>query len=304
MARAKLYTCPQCNASDTTPIDDASGDRKCNYCGARYHYQVPAEALLDATAEPPKLGPVKDKGGKVALVLLMALLVIAAVFTQITKHSHKANKKNSQASVVSVTPPKLAAKTPEPVLSAQFSHHSSHKDSIGNLWLYGMVTNTSSVAVAGPEVIAVLKNQQGAEVATEHAYASYALQAGESGPLALSIRSPPVFATIEFETHSRKNSTELAQGLSLLAPQLRVDAGGRVTMSGKVVNKGSKAARFVQVNALVYDNENKLIDLRNGFVKGDSLKPGSETRFFLTRYARPDTNEHVEYKIIGQVDKR
>ena len=172
--------------------------------------------------------------------------------------------------------------SPEPVeATATFEEH-HRKDSGGALWVYGMVTNTSAVVIDKVEVIAVLKDEAGAELGTKSGFARRdALAPGESSPVVVLLKDTPDFATISWELDVDEASyvPEMVRGLRVEArPPTRGSFGGWEA-EGKVHHDGEQPARFVKVEIQGWSSDGRLIGLSDAYIKDETLAPGASSRF-------------------------
>ena len=193
---------------------------------------------------------------------------------------------------------------PPAPISATFEHHSARVNTIETLWVYGFVTNTSSIPIGKSEVLVVLKDAEGRELRSEHAYAAYPTNPGEKSPIAIVVTKPPTYSSLEFETIPKRHyGTTLAEGLTITENNSSMTSGS-LNISGKVRNDGAKPAKFVQLHAMTMDAEGKLVGLRNSFVKAETIEPGAEARFLDKLYGFDEATMKVEYHVTGTEGRR
>jgi hypothetical protein len=192
---------------------------------------------------------------------------------------------------------------PEVPASATFEPQSHIPGYQSSFYVLGFVTNTSPFTIDKPKITAVLLDKAGKELATRDGFAeSDALPSKAVAPVKILISDPPAHASIKFELVARKADyvPEQAAGLHLEvleAPHQTFGSSWEVT--GKVVNGGSQAARFVNIQVQAFDAANKLIGLDSTYVDGEVVAPGASGRFrAMPLYESPP--HHFKYTVSGR----
>lgn len=311
-----MYRCPKCHATETQEIE-GTDQRKCSYCAAQF-FPAKEQATKDAAG-----------GGSGALVVLgVVLLAFVAGGIYFVTGSEPPQGPQAQQAVssapissssatqapsnitavagsTSVSAPEIPVKPEPKPLKADFEFHSATVNSIGGQWFYGMITNKSEVPITKPEVIVVLKDKSGAEIATANGYAAFDLAPGETSPIRIIQREATPYETADFEVHARPLSYKHpAQGLVLAEHKEAHGKYNRISFTGKIRNDGDKPARFCQVFVLLFDKNDKLINLISGYAKTKTLAPGEDARFLLSHAGGNKAPEigRLEYKVVGSVD--
>jgi hypothetical protein len=200
-----------------------------------------------------------------------------------------------------VPPAPAAAEEPA---SASFQQHSRVPGYKASFYVLGFVTNTSPFAIDKPKITVILLDKSGNEVTTRVGFAEDDWLAPQAkSPVEVLIADPPAHDQLSFEVVARKAdfTPEMASGLRLqvLEPP-HVTFGKSWALSGKVFNEGSKPARFVKVEVLAFDNDNRLIGLDTTYADGESLAPGASARFrAMPLYAEAPLR--FEYSVSGRV---
>lgn len=207
--------------------------------------------------------------------------------------------------VASKTLAEMPSKAAPPApISATYEHHSAAVNQIETLWVYGFVTNTSSIPIGKSEVLVVLKDAEGRELRSEHAYAAYPTNPGEKSPIAIIVTKPPAYSSIEFETiPKRQFGLTSAKGLAVSEDNSSTTSG-TLNIAGKVRNDGAKPAKFVQVHAMLFDADDKLVGLKHSYVKAETLEPGADARFLDKMYGFDEATMKVEYHVTGAEGRR
>jgi hypothetical protein len=198
------------------------------------------------------------------------------------------------------------APPPEAPASATFDEQSRIPGYQSSFYVLGFVTNTSPFSLEKPKITAVLLDKSGKEQATRDGFAESDVLAPQAiAPIKILISDPPAHSSIKFEVVARKASyfPEAAAGLRLEvleAPHATFGSSWEVT--GKVVNGGSRGARFVNIQVQAFDAASHLIGLDSTYVDGEAIAPGASGRFrAMPLYEKPP--HHFKYTVSGQVVK-
>jgi Protein kinase domain len=168
----------------------------------------------------------------------------------------------------------------------------SSKQNDDTLWFFGEVRNDGSVARESIELRVNLLDAAGQEIASKVGYASMSyLKPGEISPFSVLFGkddAPPSFARYVIEVRSSKADFRPGytyRDLSVLpSPQARQDQYGFIKISGRVRNDGEQPARFVQVYAVFYDQQGRVVGLASGYAETANDAPlaaGAAARFEL-----------------------
>jgi hypothetical protein len=210
-----------------------------------------------------------------------------------------------QAPLLPNAPLLLTAGTtaPEAAATATFAAESQASGYQKSFYVLGFVTNTSPFTIDKPKVTAVLLDKTGKEVATRDGYAeSDALAANATAPIKILVSDPPAYASMKFELVPKKASyiPTQSEGLRLEvgeAPHQTFGTSWEVT--GKVFNDGKQDARFVHIQVLAFNAQNKLIGLDSTYADGESVAAGASGRFrAMPLYDAPP--HHFKFTVSGQ----
>jgi hypothetical protein len=237
------------------------------------------------------------------LVVLSALGGVVAVL----RSTNAADKGGGVAPPSTATSDALLgtpqAAAPEVPASATFEPQSHVSGYQSSFYVLGFVTNTSPFTIDKPKITAVLLDKSGKELATRDGFAeSDALPPKAVAPVKILISDPPAHASLKFELVARKADyiPEQTAGLKLEvleAPHQTFGSSWEVT--GKVVNGGSQAARFVNIQVQAFDAANKLVGLDSTYVDGEVIAPGASGRFrAMPLYDSPP--HHFKYTVTGR----
>jgi hypothetical protein len=292
--------CPTCNAADTSGAD-AHGVHVCAYCGVRYRIDRGTPTRMAAT---PPSSPARPSNRSVAIVLSIVFGAVAMITMVATRGSSV-----PVASPLSASPsePSLPAEAQPPVvarssieaapvqaptvveveppvpLTGSFELQHRQPSSGTSFYAIGWFTNTSSVAIERPKIIAVMRDDEGAEVGTSFGFTEGdEIAAGARAPVKILVQDPPKFAKLEFEFELRPPFYTRRQvaGLRLEHGPAKAELFGP-KLAGKVFNDGTEPARFVQVQVLTLDAGGKLVGVDHVYADAAVLAPGKSTRFEL-----------------------
>lgn len=326
---AQLIHCPACGAADTS-VADPRGIHTCVYCGARYQLSRGSARTLVAASSA------KSSGAPLVLALvggLVVLLVVAGAsayfFLSQKDDVETPTPPPTPALPVAPAPAPMPAPMPVPVEApapvvlpppapavqaglsvdappdvdptATFEAHNRRRSG-GALWVYGYVTNTSPFPLGKVKVTAVLHDAEGNEIAQDSGYSEWdVLLPNERSPITLLLSDPPAHASISYETHADRPFYLPAQveGLELetLAPRKDTFLGYKAT--GKVHNRGETPARFVRIDGLGFDKDDKLLGMAFAFADAEVLQPGKSARFELS-FLDNNKYKRFEFFVHGQ----
>lgn len=287
-----LVHCPACGASDPGPSEGV-GPHSCQYCGARYRMDSSGHARAVAVAGSSGSRPAAIAAAAAALLAVLGGAVAVYLMQPVGDPDRPTPTYGVQYTPPEEAPPTaaplrgtsvavaLATPTPAPVASATFTEHSRRTASDGSLWILGMMRNTSTFALDTTEVIAVLQDAQGREISTHNAFSTRdVLAPSEDSPVQILVQKPPAFASIEYEIDA-----DVPSYLPRQVEGLRVETKGPkkamfgLEIEGKVFHDGTVPAKFVELEILAWDAEDRLVGLGTTYAKGDVLQPGANARW-------------------------
>jgi hypothetical protein len=204
--------------------------------------------------------------------------------------------------VASVDAPGSVAVVPEPPAAAHFELTHRRPSSGSTFYAAGWVTNDSPYPIDKPKIIAVLKDDSGAEVGTAFGFADDVLDAGAKDAAEVLVMNPPPFATISFEIAPRKATyiPPRVEGLKIEpGPVGPGSFGSGFSVKGKVVHGGTVPARFVHVRALAFDAAGTLLGIDDTYADVEVLQPGATARFDMTMFDLGATPARWEFSVTG-----
>ncbi len=310
MAMRELH-CPSCGAAPP-PAVGPDGTYTCAYCGARYSLSVGAWGPGSRPGSPNASRTIAAIVAVPIVLVAVGGVVGAAIFLRARTTPPPPTPPPVAAPVEPIelappvapplghTPVSVPAPPPEKPPTAEFVHHSTQKSLTNAIYVLGEVTNTSDFTIDKPEIFVVLVDEAGKEVAVENGFAAYDnLAPGETSPVEVLIMDPKPHASMRFETKLRKSTyiAPRAQGLELeVDPPVR-DTFRGVVHTGKVHNKGSQPAQFVQVFCLARDEDGKLLDVDFTFATGEQALPAGASARFKTLGTRLE-KEPAKYDLV------
>ncbi len=280
--------CPACGAADTSPAEPG-GLHRCAFCGVRYRVQGSTASVVPST-------PADRRKANAFVVLFLSLLVTTVIVALVRAKPEPVDPERvrdlqedvaqrfdevlgSPAST-SVQAP-AATPTPAPP-AATFAPHSRRSGSDGSLWFYGVVSNTSEIDVAAPEVVVVFLDAAGAELGTEHSYAIRPLGPGDSAPVAVLARDQPAgFEDVRFEVVARAASTfeKRSEGLRVTSSTPVRESASMYALEGKVHNDGDAPSRFVQLKVIAWSADDRVVGIGTASASPSTVEASGTSRF-------------------------
>ena len=290
----RAIQCPACRAADTS-APDAHGAHTCSYCGVRYHVAVP-----NVTGQPVMVvGPGnRSSTSVVVLATVVVLLVIGAVLGWLLLSEEPdpaiaAAPAEARATAASEPRSRPAAVTtrvgpaaePEPVVpaTAEFELHGTRASVKDTFYVLGFVTNTSPFTIGKPKLTVALLDDVGNEVGTANGFAEAdVLEPGERAPASVIVKDPPAHVSFAVEVSPRRANwiPPEVSGLELESNEAqRGSFGSSFEISGRVHHRGTQPAKFVRVQVLGFDANDKLMGVYFTYADAERLEPGSSARF-------------------------
>ncbi len=292
--------CPVCGM----PAGDAGADVAVRPRPRPQPGALPRHATASAQ---PKRAQVPVRTIAVLCVLALGVVgVVAAVAT--SRDTSVAQQADATSDATGAAPAEQITEAeptpPDEAPTARFTFHRKRESLGGTFYVLGEVENTSSFAIRKPELVIILLDEAGNEVATDSGFAlAEILEPGEKSYLSAVVTSPPVHHDLKFEVAPRKATYRpaLAQGLTVEPLKPQVQKSGLHKFSGSVKNTGATTAKFVNVQVLAFDAEDKLMGVYSTYAKTDSLAPGDKARFTVTGVGLEPTPARFEYLVTARV---
>lgn len=160
------------------------------------------------------------------------------------------------------------------------------------VWFFGEVRNDAKEARESVEVRVILRDNAKQEVGSKRGFVDqHYLKPGEVAPFSILFtkddRLPP-FTTYDFEVISKPADFQLGYSyreLTLSDVRAQRTDLGFIEVQGRVQNSGEQPTKFVQVSAIFYDAQGKVVGTSSGFAQtpnDDPLAAGATARFEIS----------------------
>jgi serine/threonine-protein kinase len=168
-------------------------------------------------------------------------------------------------------------------------------------FINGTLVNDSQTPRESVKITAVLRDKDGKELDHEDGYSPlYYIAPGQKvGWTVIFSRKLPAYDKIDIEVRSNVASF----GLGYSYRDLKIDEGTELIddffpeIRGTVTNTGDKRAKFVQVHAIVYDEEDNVLAVSSGFTDDDVVVPGSTSRFSISILVTEAAGKPARYEL-------
>lgn len=186
------------------------------------------------------------------------------------------------------TPVPEATPIPETEIALEVGSYTSFPTVLGGSYFAGEILNTGTAPASHVNFVLSLLDEEGNVLATTGsniADLSVVPAGGKIPFLAMLAKAPQQYAKVEILVQGKPFT-----GSSIFPPyfDLKIDkvtgqesSFGRYSLSGKIINTGTKPAELVKVVAIAYDEDGKVIDVGWTFSKLDKILPGQEGPFEL-----------------------
>lgn len=276
--------CKQCSSHDFKKISDSVF--RCNYCGTNYYN----DGTLVPGGVPSAAGTMNRNRNALIMGAVVALTVTfgATVFifmgssSRPTSPAVSGGQKQGQPDKPIEFGPEAVQNKPKP--TGSFTRIAEIPDSIGNVYFMGIYKNTGESVMQKPMVTMVLYSADGRKVAAGNGYAiRETLQPGEETPVIVLVNKPPKYARYE-----AKSEPEAPYGVPRERPKMafrnvvmKQGVYSGYVITGEIVNKDRKDARWVNTMALLIDRDNRIIGGGTGYLAEKSLKAGDYSPFHI-----------------------
>ena len=160
------------------------------------------------------------------------------------------------------------------------------------VWFFGEVRNDAKEARESVEVRVILRDNAKQEVGSKRGFVDqHYLKPGEVAPFSILFTKddrPPPFSTYDFEVISKPADFQLGYSyreLTLSDVRAQRTDLGFIEVQGRVQNSGEQPTKFVQVSAIFYDAQGKVVGTSSGFAQtpnDDPLAAGATARFEIS----------------------
>jgi hypothetical protein len=312
----RAIQCPGCRAADMS-APDPHGVHTCTYCGLRYQappINVQAPAVVYVEASRPTNTAAIAIAGAAALVMVIGVVVALLVVSggedvsasgpavsspagsaseRPSTSSTKATEARARPSSVEVGPAPSREAEAEIAATAEFELHGTRSGLQTTFYVLGYVTNTSPFPINKPKLTVVLLDADGKEVGTSNGFGEDdVVEPGDKTPASVLVKDPPEHASFSVEVSPRKSTFALKEvsGLEVEAGEpTRASFGDSLDIAGRVHHRGDEAAKFVKVQVLAFDTNDKLLGIYSSYADAERLEPGAFARF-STRSMRFETD--------------
>ncbi len=319
---ASVIRCPGCGAADTSTAT-AAGVHTCVYCGVRYQFSGGTPHTMAPAGAAPSTGRglrFAAIGAGVLVLAIGAVLTLAGSAPSRPIDAVRAGGPSTVEAVrsvsaapinsVSAAPAKNLAVSVTPSVeqtapaTAEFTLESAQPSGTNALWIYGYFHNTSPFTLGKTKVTAVFYDKDDKEIGQGSGYTEDDVIAADARvpTVVLVSDAPAVYARIGFEVSPQRPTYLPAEVEGL---QIEAEAPSRDNFLGwkyvgKVHNKSGQAARFVKVDVLAFDQNDKFAGHAYTYASADALADGATARFNgMLLGARADF-KRFEFRVSGQ----
>jgi len=273
-----------------------SGNFKCSYCSTLY-YEESNKNYFSLV-----------KNWKKTVIPVSAILIIAITAFFIIQKSNKpaaSDDKNNTNNYTFTNEQKL----PEP--QGEVISVDPIPDIIGNVYFLVMCKNSGEIAIRKPEITLRLLSDKNEKLASGKGYAFIEnLNPGEITPVYILVTNCPKYSKYETDfipelpfiipdggVYSRKFAGEF-----LDVSMKQTDSYNNHKIRGKIKNISRYDAKYVQVAAILYDGNDKVVGYGSTYISEKILKPASFDFFEI--YLTTVTEKPEYYKLFfdGSVD--
>jgi hypothetical protein len=196
--------------------------------------------------------------------------------------------------------------SPTPTIDLEVVQYHS-KESYGSLYFMGELINNGSTDVSGVEIVIAVLDDNGGILGfgNSNSVDIDVAKVGQKYPFRVGIDPAPkkwakedIQITAKPYYGGRYYFDFKTQAVTVTADD------GSYTITGKVVNVGDKAAHFVSVVAVLYDDAGKLLDVADTYPVSSDLAPGESSLFRIKFSLEEQPLDKVKYElhIGGRVD--
>jgi hypothetical protein len=162
---------------------------------------------------------------------------------------------------------------------------SLYRDSIGTTHIVGVLINPFTFPIQAVQVTASAHNANHQLISTGSTYADQPdqLRPGEKSGFDISLTNGLENAfNYELAVSYEKAGTLKPPALYLYMGQSSIDSGGTYHLLGEVTNMGNTPTSFVDVYAIFFDGNDKVVDVEHTYTTPSDLQPGQKAPFDLT----------------------
>jgi hypothetical protein len=172
-----------------------------------------------------------------------------------------------------------------PPLTISPQNVSLYRDSIGTIHIVGVLINPFTFPIQSVQVTASAHNANHQLISTGSTYANQPdqLRPREKSGFDIIVTSGLENAfNYELSVSYEKAGTLKPAALYLYMGQSSIDSGGTYHLLGEVTNMGNTPTSFVDVSAIFFDVNDKVVDVEHTYTTPSDLQPGQKAPFDLT----------------------
>lgn len=260
--------CKNCGGTDLKEI--APGRLQCAYCGT-----VQKKKDAQKTKAPSNIAISRKLIPVIAAVVVVAAasIIVFSLLRQqpgekgtATVPGDSTTSKSYQSDNVELAP------RPE----GEFSNISAVPDSIGNIYFMGIYKNTGKIALRKPEVSIVLFDENDRKIAAGRGFGQHNfLLPRERTPVKILIQKAPEYTRYEV-VHEPDTpfSTKQSHGkIGVQNGKLTQDRYNYI-ITADVYNRDTVPLQYVNVRAVLFDDEGMITGMGDAYVSEKKLQPG------------------------------
>ncbi len=285
--------CKNCSGNEFKKT--ASGNFKCSYCSTLYYEETEKKDLSRILAKKNILIPT-------AAIVIITIIVYAAFSFTRGRIEPVDNSVNNYTF-------DNKEKLPEPM--GEIISVDSIPDSIGNVYFLVMYKNSGKVSLNRPEVTIRLLSAKNEKIASGKGFAFIdKLNPGEITPVYILVTNCPVYSKYELDftpelpfiipqggVFGRKFSGEFFD-----VTLTQTDSSNNHKLRGKIKNSSEYDAQYVQIAAILYNKQDKVIGYGTTYINEKKLKPGGFDFFEIYLTTVTDKPEYYKLYFEGNVD--
>lgn len=258
-----------------------TGNYKCQYCGTLYY----EEKIKTRGKNNQKR--IYAISAAAAVSILSAFIIYLASFSGNDEAFSSKSDESSGTHYVFNNTDSL----PEP--SGEITSIYKIPDTIGNMYFLAIYKNTGQVALRKPQITVRLFSKSNEKIATGTGYGfKKNLNPGEETPVYILIKNCPQFT--RFESVHKPEYPYVIPEDGIFKNLFNAEISGTVikpgkmansyVLKGKIYNRTSGIAEFVQVAVVLYNKENEAIKYGSTYISEKNLEPGDYDYFQINFY--------------------
>ena len=250
----------------------------------------------------------------IRFLILGSLIVLAGAACTgsrevIGSESQPTSTSAAQEPVQATDPPAQAQPTnttpAQTVTAAEVVDINSFTDSIDALHFIGLVRNTGTVDLEFVEITVTLRDANNTLVAVESGYTSLdVVPVGQVSPFSvLFLEAPAEWSTYEIDIQGEEaDFLDPYTEFEVVSSTGRIPSFGGYEIVGEIRNTGVANAEFVEVIAVLYDVNNRILGVDFTFTEFDIVEAGGTSPFSLIALSTADgAIDHYDLFIEGSV---